>query len=34
LERLSEGLGIVADDLMAGVYAALLLLIAGYFHLY
>lgn len=34
LEKLSEGLGIVADDLMAGCYAALLLLIAGYFHLY
>lgn len=34
LERLSDGLGIVADDLMAGCYAALLLLIAGHFHLY
>jgi len=34
LENLSEGLGIVADDLMAGCYAAVLLLIAGLFHLY
>ncbi len=29
LERLPGGLGIVADDAMAGVYAALILYIAG-----
>jgi phosphatidylglycerophosphatase A len=34
LERLPGGLGIVADDAMAGVYGALLLLLAGRFHLY
>jgi len=34
LERLPEGLGIVADDAMAGCYAALLLWLGGYFHLY
>lgn len=34
LEALPEGLGIIADDVMAGCYAALLLWAAGYFHLY
>jgi len=34
LERLPGGIGIVADDLMAGVYAALVLLLAGWFNLY
>lgn len=34
LEALPEGLGIVADDAMAGVYAALLLLLAGWFNWY
>ena len=34
LERLPGGIGIVADDMMAGVYAALVLLLAGRFHLY
>jgi phosphatidylglycerophosphatase A len=34
LERLPGGAGIVADDLMAGVYAALVLFIAGCFNLY
>ncbi len=34
LETLSEGLGIVADDVMAGGYAALVLFLAGSFHLY
>lgn len=34
LERLPEGTGIMADDLMAGVYGAVVLYIAGYFHLY
>lgn len=34
LEALPEGLGIVADDAMAGVYAALVLLLAGWFHWY
>lgn len=34
LERLPGGVGIVADDLMAGAYAALVLLIAGCFNLY
>lgn len=33
-ERLPGGTGIVADDLMAGVYAALVLLAAGCFNLY
>lgn len=33
-ERLPGGLGIVADDLIAGVYAALVLWLAGWFHLY
>jgi phosphatidylglycerophosphatase A len=33
LERLSEGTGIVADDLAAGVYAALVLLAARWFNL-
>jgi phosphatidylglycerophosphatase A len=34
LERLHGGLGIVADDLMAGVYAALVLRAMGWFNLY
>ena len=34
LERLPGGFGIVADDAMAGVYGALLLFAAGWFHLY
>ena len=34
LERLPGGLGIVADDAMAGVYAALFLFVAGRLHLY
>lgn len=34
LEQLSEGAGIVADDLMAGVYGALVLFGLGCFNLY
>ena len=34
LERLPRGLGIVADDAMAGVYGALVLFAAGWFNLY
>jgi len=34
LEALPGGTGIVADDVMAGVYAALVLLVAGWFNLY
>ncbi len=34
LERLPEGIGIVADDVMAGCYAALALLVAGRLHVY
>jgi phosphatidylglycerophosphatase A len=34
LERLPGGAGIVADDLMAGIYAALVLFTAGCFNLY
>lgn len=34
LEKLPGGLGIVADDAMAGVYAAALLYAAGRLHLY
>ncbi len=34
LEALPGGTGIVADDLMAGLYAALVLFIAGCFNLY
>lgn len=34
LERLPGGYGIVADDLCAGVYAALVLFLAGWFNLY
>lgn len=33
LEALPGGLGINADDVMAGVYAALVLVLAGWFHL-
>lgn len=34
LERLPGGAGIVADDVMAGVYGALVLFAAGWFNLY
>ena len=34
LEALPGGLGINADDVIAGVYAALVLFLAGWFHLY
>jgi phosphatidylglycerophosphatase A len=34
LEALPGGTGIIADDVMAGVYAALVLFIAGWFNLY
>lgn len=34
LEALPAGLGIVADDLGAGIYAALVLFLAGWFNLY
>lgn len=34
LERWPGGIGIVADDAMAGVYGALVLLAAGWFNLY
>jgi phosphatidylglycerophosphatase A len=34
LERLHGGLGIIADDVMAGVYAALVLFLTGCFNLY
>lgn len=34
IERLPGGLGIVADDLGAGVYAGLVLYAAGWFNLY
>jgi phosphatidylglycerophosphatase A len=34
LERLPGGIGIVADDAMAGVYGAVVLFAAGWFHLY
>jgi len=34
LERLPRGTGIVADDVMAGVYGALVLFAAGWFNLY
>ena len=33
LERLHGGLGIVADDLLAGVYGGVILFAAGYFKL-
>lgn len=34
LESLGGGTGIVADDLMAGVYAGIVLFLAGWFNLY
>ena len=34
LESLPEGTGIMADDLMAGVYGAVVLYLAGHFNLY
>lgn len=34
LERLHGGLGIVADDAMAGIYGAIVIFIAGRLHLY
>ena len=33
LERLPGGVGIVADDAMAGVYGAIVLFAVGWFHL-
>ncbi|MBZ5605397.1 MAG: phosphatidylglycerophosphatase A [Acidobacteriia bacterium] len=34
LEKLPGGVGIVADDVLAGVYGAVVLFAAGWFHLY
>jgi phosphatidylglycerophosphatase A len=34
LEKLQGGLGVIADDVMAGVYGALVLRAAGWFNLY
>jgi phosphatidylglycerophosphatase A len=34
LEKLPGGIGIVADDALAGVYGAVALFAAGWFHLY
>lgn len=34
LERLAAGAGIMADDIMAGLYGALVLFVAGCFNLY
>jgi phosphatidylglycerophosphatase A len=34
LERLPAGAGIMADDIMAGLYGALVLFVAGCFNLY
>jgi phosphatidylglycerophosphatase A len=34
LEKIPGGTGIVADDLMAGLYAALVLSVTGCFNLY
>jgi phosphatidylglycerophosphatase A len=34
LERLPTGTGIIADDLMAGVYGAVVLYLAGFYNLY
>jgi phosphatidylglycerophosphatase A len=34
LESLPGGMGIVADDLMAGVYGSLVLIVAGWCNLY
>jgi len=34
LERLRGGAGIVADDVMAGIYGAIVIFVAGLFHLY
>ena len=34
LEKLPGGIGIVADDVLAGIYAAIVLFAAGWFHLY
>jgi phosphatidylglycerophosphatase A len=34
LEAIADGGGIMADDIMAGVYGAVVLYLAGYFHLY
>jgi phosphatidylglycerophosphatase A len=34
LERVSGGAGIILDDVMAGIYAALVLYFAGWFNLY
>jgi phosphatidylglycerophosphatase A len=34
LERLPGGVGVMADDVMAGVYGALVLAVGGWFNLY
>ena len=34
LERLPNGIGIMADDVLAGLYAALVLFLAGCLNLY
>jgi phosphatidylglycerophosphatase A len=34
VERIPGGAGIVLDDVMAGIYAALVLYFAGWFNLY
>lgn len=34
LEKFPGGIGIVADDILAGIYAAALLFAAGWYHLY
>jgi phosphatidylglycerophosphatase A len=34
LEKVQGGAGIVLDDVMAGIYAALVLYCAGWFNLY
>jgi phosphatidylglycerophosphatase A len=34
LEALPGGIGIIADDVLAGIYAALVLFLAGWFNLY
>ena len=34
LEKLPGGVGIVADDVLAGMYAAVILFAAGWYHLY
>ncbi|HLJ51581.1 MAG TPA: phosphatidylglycerophosphatase A [Bryobacteraceae bacterium] len=34
LERLREGAGIIADDVMAGIYGAVVMIVLGYSHLF